>query len=255
MAVLLDDASSEYLMGLGTPTVTAMPFTISAWFNTDYTGSTNQAIFAIADKDNRDRCVLDLDDGMAGIRCDELGDYNRGQTVNTYSVNEWSHACGLWTSTTSRTIYLNGDTANKGTDTGSVNPTGFDSVTAGVNRYSGSSYAWYLSGSVAEVAVWNVALAEDEVVALSRGLSPLLVRPGSLKSYWPFYSVTSLVDIVGGYHLTAYNTPASSDHAIPIVNPLAMATIPAAAGAPAGPPKFLPEDIGLKSVNTLSGAA
>jgi hypothetical protein len=40
-------------------------------------------------------------------------------------------------------------------------------------------------GKVAEVGIWNVILANEEVVALAKGFSPLMIRPASLRGYWP----------------------------------------------------------------------
>ena len=43
----------------------------------------------------------------------------------------------------------------------------------------------YLDGVVSEFAIWNVKLDAAEFAALADGVSPLLVRPGSLVAYWP----------------------------------------------------------------------
>jgi hypothetical protein len=46
-------------------------------------------------------------------------------------------------------------------------------------------------GRLAEFAVWDVLLADGEVRALSRGVSPLRIRPQSLAGYWPLYGASS----------------------------------------------------------------
>lgn len=38
---------------------------------------------------------------------------------------------------------------------------------------------------IAEVALWSMALSDADVLALSRGLSPLRMHPEALVAYWP----------------------------------------------------------------------
>ena len=40
-------------------------------------------------------------------------------------------------------------------------------------------------GVLAHVAMWDAVLIDDEMLALVRGASPSLIRPGSLRGYWP----------------------------------------------------------------------
>lgn len=40
-------------------------------------------------------------------------------------------------------------------------------------------------GEMAEVAVYSAALDASEITALSKGFSPILIRPASLVAYWP----------------------------------------------------------------------
>ena len=70
-----------------------------------------------------------------------------------------------------------------------------------------------MDGYMAEAAVWNVALTSAEVSVLSKGYSPLLVRPQSIVSYWPLIGRTSPeIDLVGGYGMTLVNAPTTAAH-------------------------------------------
>ena len=51
--------------------------------------------------------------------------------------------------------------------------------------YKNLSTLYPLNGQLAEVGVWNVALSDDEVYRLSRGVKPNRVRGHSLVEYWP----------------------------------------------------------------------
>lgn len=46
-------------------------------------------------------------------------------------------------------------------------------------------------GLLCEIAIWDVALNDSELHALSRGVSPLLIRPANLKGYWPIFGTGS----------------------------------------------------------------
>ena len=56
-----------------------------------------------------------------------------------------------------------------------------DNVSA--DRNFGSTGTGYL----ADVGIWNVALTDAEVLSLSKGVSPLKVRPSALVLYCPLY--------------------------------------------------------------------
>jgi len=114
-----------------------------------------------------------------------------------YSANTWTHACGVFTTTTSRTAYINGGSA--ASNTTSRSPTGVDTVIVGNNRTGG---AWGSTATViiAEVGIWNVALNADEIAALAKGFRPDQIRPQSLRFYTPL--VREIIDVRGGLALT-----------------------------------------------------
>lgn len=74
--------------------------------------------------------------------------------------------------------------ANK-SDTNSI-PNNTYSVTIGALHTDGP-----FNGRVAEVGIWDVALTDEEFASLGKGYAPPLIRPQSLKGYWPLYGNTS----------------------------------------------------------------
>lgn len=115
----------------------------------------------------------------------------------TISTSTWSHICGVFTSATSRSAYVNG--GSKATDTTSATPAGLNRMTVGVGR--GSTVSNPFTGSIAEVGIWNAALTDDEVAALGKGFSPRLIRPSALVAYLPI--VRDFVDVKGaGFSVT-----------------------------------------------------
>ncbi|MHC4156685.1 MAG: LamG-like jellyroll fold domain-containing protein [Planctomycetota bacterium] len=116
------------------------------------------------------------------------------------SADTFQHALAVWADVDDRRIYLNG--GNKGTNPDTSEPISLDRTGLGVLYRSTPDN--YLSGLLAEMAVWNVPLSDAEAAALAKGFSPLLIRPGNLVAYWPL--IRGLNDRVGGYNLTASGT-------------------------------------------------
>lgn len=133
--------------------------------------------------------------------------FAQAESTTSYSANTWHHVCGVFTSNTSRTIYL--DAAGSATNTTSLTPTLIDIVTIAAARKSGFVDN-YLNGSLAEVAIWNAALTEPEVKSLSAGMSPKLVRPQSLVLYVPL--IRSPQDQKAALSFTTEGSPTVASH-------------------------------------------
>jgi hypothetical protein len=87
-----------------------------------------------------------------------------------------------------------------------------------------STAATSFGGVIAEVSVWLVTLTTDEMVALSKGASPLMVRPGDLYHYHPVWGVSPEIDLdATKINLNISGTPTRVDHA-PVGCPFPVAT-------------------------------
>lgn len=204
------NGSSQYLSCLTGDIFADLPITMACWFKTAST-TTNQGLLNICDAST----------GGQGIRLNAMGavagDPIRILTVGTaatavdttagFTANTWTHACGVFTSTTSRTVYINGGNSN--TNTTSSSATGENRLFMGVLR-AASAFSSYLNGHLAEVGVWNAALTADEVRSLATGASPSLIRPESLTVYAPL--LRELIDLNGAVSITNNGTAGVSDH-------------------------------------------
>lgn len=57
----------------------------------------------------------------------------------------------------------------------------------------------FFNGLMAEFALWNVALTDEEFLSLGRGVCPLFIRPASLRGYWPLFGLAyPEADLSGG---------------------------------------------------------
>ena len=157
-------------------------------------------------------------------------------TTTAFSANTWIHAAAVFESATSRTAYLNG--GGGATDATSVTPGTVDSTSIGRMRWPTGSTNFFSDGNFAECAIWNVALTVAELVGLSRGLTPLQVRPQSLMAYWPLGGRYGQYDVDrwnGGYDMTAFNSPTWADHMNVIYPQPVMPHCKAATGGGATP--------------------
>lgn len=205
MARLFDDANTEYLVNANA-VVTNYPFTMSSWFRADdVTGQ--YVLMSLGDKDSATQRVFMFINGAEDDRL-QLTIQNDATsyatwTTTAYTANAWYHACayapdnavGNWR------VFLN---AAGGQDTGSEDTLNFISADrTGIGANVDSSVSGYMSGVIAEAAIWNVVLTAAEIAILAKGYSPLLVRPQSLVGYWPLIGRCSPeIDLVGGYGMT-----------------------------------------------------
>jgi hypothetical protein len=210
MAVEFNDASNEYLSN-NSPPVTSEPLTLAAWFYSDDLVN-RQALINITDESDSEwgfSLVIRGDVGGDPIQAHKW-DQGSGAASSTtgYSSNTWHHGCAVFASTVSRTIYLDGGSSASNT-TNVTNIITYDSLNIGAVKVA--SPTAYMSGRIAEAAIWNAALTAAEAAALAAGYSPLLIRPANLVFYVPLVRDAD-EDIVGGLSLTANGTPTVEPH-------------------------------------------
>lgn len=81
--------------------------------------------------------------------------------------------------------------------------------TLGSYYYAGTLQS-SMNGSIAEPAIWNVALTDAEIASLAAGFTPDQIRPQSLQFYAPL--VRDLVDARGGRTITNVNSATVATH-------------------------------------------
>lgn len=212
MARLFDDASTEYLGHASILGLSAWPITFACWVKSD--AALNQGLICFGDIDDNRAIELRLRDPADSdviMYIETAGDtYEFAKTSSTWSLNTWHHVCGIVASDISRSVFLDG--GSKGTDVDNIGwPAGMDNMTIGASRYK-TTIQLYVSGHIAEVVIWNVALTDAEVLAHATGVTAWQIRPQNLVFYAPL--IRSLNDEAGGLILT----PVSGNSG-PIVSP------------------------------------
>ena len=162
-ALVFNSGDSEYLEVDSAP-ASDVPFTMACWFYS--TADTYDALMWLGDKDNQSQYhSLYLAGHIAG---DPIGaaTYDGGSatasTTTGYSLSTWHHACGVWTSATSRAAFIDG--GSKGTDATNLSPSGLDRVAIAALR--DSSPTSYMDGRIADARIYNRALCDEEVAEL-----------------------------------------------------------------------------------------
>lgn len=190
--------SSQQYVSTSTAPVTATPLTISCWMQEDQSTALDTLV-SIQDNADTDRYWRLRVDGDNATKTVSAGSRQNGASEATafstsiYTVGKWHHVTGVFVSSTERYVYLDG--THRGSSTTSSAPDNIDDMTIGASRDSSPSN--WMNGRIAEVAVWNVALSDDEVTALAtpvRGM-PLQIRPNNLVDYYPLNNVTDSVSM------------------------------------------------------------
>jgi hypothetical protein len=193
---------------------TAEPLTIAAWFKSDVNNA-RTVIVSIADTNISAGPFFALvEDGtQAGdpICATKFSNTTgAGEAVSTtgFTVGTWHHGCAVFASTTSRTAYIDGGSANTNTNSRPADAQVVDKTAIGC--LGRATNAAFYNGQIAEVGIWNAALTAAEVASLADGMTCDKVRPQSLVFYAPL--VRDLQDVRGGLTITNNNTATVANH-------------------------------------------
>ena len=189
-----------------TPAITGYPLTMACWFRTTNL-TTDQLLIMLSNASGSHYFTLAFNGPTAGDPISVAASAGTPASVGSTTgvlANTWYHACGVFASATSRTVYLNG--GSSATSTTSVAPTG---ITNG-NFGSFLSAFVFLPGQMANVGIWNAALTQDEVISLVRGVACSKIRPQSLNLYAPL--IRNLQDTKNGRSITNVNGATVADH-------------------------------------------
>jgi len=177
---------------LSSAPATAYPMTIAAWVRCRDTTNSQDVVYIGAGVANTTAFRLNMGGATAGDPVRAVNSSSGGATVvavtsTGYSNNVWCHACAVFSNTNLRAAFING--GSKGTESTANAPGTPDRVGIGfANVGAGSSF---ITGDVAELAIWSAALTDTEVAAAASGVPPWRIRPASLVSYVPIWALHS----------------------------------------------------------------
>ena len=188
--------------------LSSTPLTIACWFNSDSvtvvqntitirgTGAAYMTIFLRGD----------LAGDPIQVAIATTGAPSTASSTAGYSANTWNHACAVFSSSTSRSIYLNGANSATNTANASFTPNNILIGAAG----SGAGTLQFMDGELADIGIWNAALTAAEIASLAKGMTYDKIRPQSLVFYAPL--VRDLIDQKGGLAITNNNAATVAAH-------------------------------------------
>lgn len=167
--------------------ITAFGFTMSIWVKIP-SSQVNLFIMTVADQ-ARGTGTIDMfmapNGNQPGVQT--FDGTNQPQAFGG-SINDgaWHHIAGQFTSGSSFAIFVDGTKTSPGANSSA--PTGMDTLTVG-GHYSSGVMGAFINADLAHAAVWNVALADAECVALSKGVNPTSIHVLNLQAYYPLYGL------------------------------------------------------------------
>lgn len=202
MALLLN-GTTQYAYKDSTFSLTAAPLTFSFWAKIA-TAADAGTVLCITDSVHDNDWFRANVNSAGTVGIDVNGSAFSGiSTTATVTTGAWFHVVGVFASTTSRSIYLNG--GNKRTDTTLAIPTALNLNRTALGVLARASITGYFKGQVSDVAIYNVALSDAEVSQLATPIKgmPLFIQSAALKVYLPCNDVsdgsvpTTIIDLSG----------------------------------------------------------
>ena len=190
MAITFQRAFPDYLYCTN-PWNGTLPVTVACWFRSASLAATYDVLLRFEDATGANQSAIFLagitaSSTLAAASENSAGTIVQGVSSGTFSSNTWTHACGVWASSTSRTAYLQGTAGTTNTTSNTPTAASLTRMAIGAAGISGGGGSFW-DGDIAEIGVWNVALTQDEITSLANGFSPLKIRPTALLSYVPMY--------------------------------------------------------------------
>lgn len=213
MAYEFAASSSQYLTTSSAPTVSST-MTIACWANVTSTTTTQQfaSIGFVGPLLYRYVIRIVATSNVQFLAVGEVGGVGTpgsATSAGTVTANTWIHGAGVAESYTSRKVYRNGVLDGTSTvDIGTFVAPTYMSVGASLGQ-QGQPVA-LLTGRIADVGIWDVALTAAEIASLAKGMACDKVRPQSLVFYAPL--VRDLIDVKGGLTITNNNTATVANH-------------------------------------------
>jgi hypothetical protein len=183
------------------PFTTISDLTFSMWLNCDASADAEDRFFRFGDGANS--VTLGMRFGGTTWGWVDEGVAWRNDAISDLGTGAWRHL--LLYRAGSGDVFVEVDGAAVTNFGISPNAVSTDMHVGGV-EVNGADW------KMAHVATWDAALGEGERLALSKGCSPLMVRPGNLKTYVPLWGVgTDEGDLAVGVLWTAVGTPGAAD--------------------------------------------
>jgi Concanavalin A-like lectin/glucanases superfamily len=178
MARRFGGSSYAYTSPANSVITPAGPFTLASWFRPLGGFGGPQTIIGIDDAAAGYAILRSMDTACSAV-------YGGGgvgvATTPPGTADQWGHYAATFASPSHRVAYLNG--VPSAPDTTAVTPAALGTLRVGYIYLGAAIQTAY--GDIAESGAWGAVLTPEEISALAKGVSPLLIRPSALLAYWP----------------------------------------------------------------------
>lgn len=203
------DSSLSQRYEINNAVVTAFPMTMACWFNAD-SFTANRTFLGLGSSATANQfSVIGASSSGVYASTEVGGVVATATTATAPSTGTWHHAAGVFTDVSNRSSFIDGGSKATNTTTLASFGTAINRTLIAARRRNGV-YAFHMDGRIAECAIWDTDLNDDEIYSLSRGVRPSLVRPGNLVLYIPL--VRDVYDIMATRTINVNSTPTVADH-------------------------------------------
>ena len=155
-----------------------MPFSVCLWFNQDNVNA-DKVLFWIGDDGGADwdaHYIAAGDNAKVEVYSAVGNDFTAVATsTSSYTASSWYHTCGVWTSSTSRSVYVNGNL--EATNTTSASPADIDGMFIGKHGVTGGGAL--ANGKIDDVRIYNYALTATQVKNIMNDASATRFGPST----------------------------------------------------------------------------
>jgi hypothetical protein len=207
MAYLFTSASSQAIHNASSAPVTAFPLTIAAWVKcTSFGGqavciSNGAGLVQVSINASGQATAFARDDSQAQ-------QFTATTATTAATTGTWNHIAAVFASASSRTAYLNGVASATNTSAITNSIAAYNRISIG-SRFVGARDSFF-NGDIAEVGVWNAALAANEIAGLAKGFRCRMIRPQSL--CFDLRMIRDLQDLSRALAMTNTNGATVSTH-------------------------------------------
>lgn len=168
---VLDGTGDYYTRDAGA-IVTEYPLTVSGWIRTPFSGAGTQVVFSVTDGTTNNRFQVSVGDSR---KVQAVVQSEIATTTNQYVADTWLHFVVYFVDATNRIVVLNGDWANRGTNTTSATPSSLDTTEFGA--IAGGTFE--LDATCGRLDIWDSVpdSGDRQSIAekLARGKDPTTV--------------------------------------------------------------------------------
>ena len=189
-------------------------YTVSCWVKVDPANTSSPFIHRAKTAEQAIPFQIDFNANKFRIVVrDSAGVGISASSVTSITTNVWLSLCAIRNGNNVE-VFFNGVSDGTGSGTlGTLNSLP-DGPAIGAFFLASGTPNSYFKGHIAECAIWNVVLSDNEIASIAAGVKANRIRPHSLLAYIPIIGTSPEVDMAGtGMTTTIFGTPARSNHA------------------------------------------